>query len=457
MQFIELKDYILLPVYLFIIYFIAYRKRNNKYSIKNPLYRYYIPALTVKLLGAIAVGIVYQYYYNGGGDTTQYFYNSKLVADYFSTDPGSFIDLVLKPIFITMELHQRIPWGDAVFGFSESNFFPIRILALLQLITINSYLPCAVILGAVSFTGIWKAFTAFVHMFPDLHKQFAIAFLFMPSVFFWGSGILKDTITLSALCWLFFASYRVFILRVKMFGSAFIILISIFVIIIVKPYIALAFLPSLIFWIFFQYRSAIRSYYLRVIALPFIVIIISIAGYYTINVIGENNKSFQLDNLTNKAANLNANLRAQDGAAFNIGVTNTSSTAELLKIAPLAITTTIFRPFVWEVRSIVMLFSSLEGLFIMYILYLIIARNGLIGMFKVISGIPLVTFCLIFALIFSFAVGFSTSNFGTLVRYKIPAIPFLMAGFFIILDRGKKQVTGFIIKREHQDRLGTSI
>ncbi len=439
MQFIEIKDYLLLPIYLFIIYAIAYRKRNSKYSIKNPLYKYYIPGLTVKLIGAVAVGIVYQYYYNGGGDTTQYFYNSKLVADYFSNDFGSFISLVFEPINSTIDLRRQILWGDAIFGFNESNFFLIRVLSVLQLITFSSYLPCAIILAAASFTGIWKAFTAFVHIFPNLHQQFAIAFLFMPSVFFWGSGVLKDTLTLSALCWLFFASYRLFILRIKIITSIFIMFAATTVIIIIKPYIALAFLPSVIFWIFFQYRSAIRSVYLRVMILPLILLITISIGYAVINTIGETSKTYQINNILNNATKLNSTLQAQsEGSTFDIGVTNNLSILQVLKIAPLAIITTIFRPFIWEIRSAIMLLSSLEDLFIMYILYLVITRNTIIEIFKIISGNPLVTFCLIFSLVFSFAVGFSTSNFGALVRYKIPAVPFLIAGLFIMLDRGKK-------------------
>src|SRR5476649_530941 len=137
MHFIEIKDYILLPIYLFIIYVIAYGKRNRKYSIKNPLYKYYIPALTVKLIGAISLGMIYQYYY-GGGDTAQYFFNSKLLANYFSIDLSSFFELIFKPIILTLDLRKQINWTDAVFAYDESNYFIIRILALLQLISFSS-------------------------------------------------------------------------------------------------------------------------------------------------------------------------------------------------------------------------------------------------------------------------------------------------------------------------------
>jgi hypothetical protein len=446
MQAIELKDYILLPLYLTIIYFIAYAKRNRRYSIKNPVRKYFIPALSVKLLGAISLGLVYQYYYKGG-DTFQYSNNSKIVANYFSTDFSSFIDLVFKPIISTLQLRSQVNWTDTLFAYNESNYFPIRVISVLQLLTFNTYLPSAVLLAAISFTGIWKAYTVFVHIYPKLHKQFAIAFLFMPSIFFWGSGILKDTITFTALCWLFYGSYMLFILRKRLMVSIIIVTISIFVIVVVKAYIGLAFLPSLTFWIFFQYRSKIQIPFLRMMALPVLLVLIAVICYNIVNVIGSQHKDFKTNELISSAAVSNANKQVGSNSAVNIGITDNMSTLKVIEVAPLAIVTVIFRPFLWEIKTVFMGLSSLEGLYILYVLTLILMRNGVSGMFKVINRIPLVSFCLIFGLVFSFAIGFSTSNFGTLVRYKIPAIPFLMAGLFIILENGKKKKDTFYLKR----------
>jgi hypothetical protein len=44
-------------------------------------------------------------------------------------------------------------------------------------------------------------------------------------------------------------------------------------------------------------------------------------------------------------------------------------------------------------------------------------------------------FCFSFAIFFAFSVGLTTSNFGSLVRYKIPATPFFMAALFIVRYR----------------------
>ena len=38
----------------------------------------------------------------------------------------------------------------------------------------------------------------------------------------------------------------------------------------------------------------------------------------------------------------------------------------------------------------------------------------------------------VFSLIFAISVGISSGNFGTLVRYKIPLMPFYLAGLYIM-------------------------
>jgi len=51
----------------------------------------------------------------------------------------------------------------------------------------------------------------------------------------------------------------------------------------------------------------------------------------------------------------------------------------------------------------------------------------------------LVVFSLVFSIMFAFMVGLTTANFGALVRYKIPLIPFFLSALFIIISRFNKQ------------------
>jgi hypothetical protein len=55
---------------------------------------------------------------------------------------------------------------------------------------------------------------------------------------------------------------------------------------------------------------------------------------------------------------------------------------------------------------------------------------------------PTIQFCFVFSLIFAFAVGISSYNFGALSRYKIPCLPFYAIALILIyyknVPKGKK-------------------
>jgi hypothetical protein len=48
---------------------------------------------------------------------------------------------------------------------------------------------------------------------------------------------------------------------------------------------------------------------------------------------------------------------------------------------------------------------------------------------------PNIQFCLIFTVIFAFAVGISSANFGTLSRYRIPCLPLYGLALVLIYYR----------------------
>jgi len=67
-----------------------------------------------------------------------------------------------------------------------------------------------------------------------------------------------------------------------------------------------------------------------------------------------------------------------------------------------------------------------------FIILIFIKRGGIINFFKKTFTEPIVAFCLLYTIVFFAFVGVTTGNFGSLVRYKIPAIPFLISGLIII-------------------------
>ena len=104
----------------------------------------------------------------------------------------------------------------------------------------------------------------------------------------------------------------------------------------------------------------------------------------------------------------------------------------MTKLAPQAVVVALFRPFLWESRNPTMLLSALEATYFIVLTIRILLRVGVGSTLRAIASSPVLTLCFVFSLIFAISVGISSGNFGTLVRYKIPLMPFYLAGLYIL-------------------------
>ena len=108
------------------------------------------------------------------------------------------------------------------------------------------------------------------------------------------------------------------------------------------------------------------------------------------------------------------------------------STFGILKKFPLAVTVTYFRPYIWESRKPIILLSALESMWFILLTLRTFYRVGVFNFFRIIGEEPLLIFTFIFSMIFAFAVGLSSYNFGALARYKIPCMSYYMATIYVI-------------------------
>ena len=107
-------------------------------------------------------------------------------------------------------------------------------------------------------------------------------------------------------------------------------------------------------------------------------------------------------------------------------------------MAPAAIVATLYRPFLWESKKLSTLLSSLESLVMMLFTLIVLKRVGIRKFISTLLSDPMVLYCFLFAVVFALFVGATTLNFGTLVRYKIPAMPFYVIALYRILDINHK-------------------
>ncbi|MGI9545189.1 MAG: hypothetical protein ACR2MX_18145, partial [Cyclobacteriaceae bacterium] len=217
-------------------------------------------------MGAILLGLIYQFYY-GGGDTFGYTtFGSHYIWESFLDNPVT----ALKLIFLkTSYLPETFKYASQIWYFQDPpSYFVVRVAGLLGIITFDTYSSIAVLFACISFSGLWALYTSLHKMFPNLSLQFAIALFFIPSVVFWGSGIMKDTLTLAALSWATYAFSNLFVFNKGSLKYYAILLVALYVIYLVKIYILICFLPAIFVWFFFNNLSKVKHLLLRISLVP---------------------------------------------------------------------------------------------------------------------------------------------------------------------------------------------
>lgn len=432
----ELKDLLITPPVILLVLALAYLWRGRLTNDQTK--PYFLPALLLKIFGALMLGVIYQFYYSGG-DTFNYFEQSTVLYEAFYDSPLTGLKLFLsggefQPS--TYKYAQHIYWYK-----SPTEYFVIKAAAFFGLFTFNTYSAIAVLFAAVSFTGLWAAYLTFLKRYPTLYKPLAFAIFFLPSVFFWGSGLMKDTITLGALGWLFYGFYQGLIEKKKPVLSTLVILVSFYIIYKVKIYILLSFLPPAILWVFLENSDHIKNQLAALMLKPLIIILGVGLAYMAAISITEGDAKYDIENLGQRTK-INAEYlyrisQLQDGSGYYLGELD-GSIKSMLQITPQAVNVTLFRPYLWEIANPLMLLSAIESfIFTLFFLSLFI-KPGLFSTIYLIFKKPIISFCFLFTITLAFAVGLNSYNFGTLVRYKIQLLPFYLAGIILIKYYGRE-------------------
>jgi hypothetical protein len=432
-QYLTIWDLLLTPLYLVVLIFIAKRMRDKRYPEGHPLRKYFLPGLLVRFGGVIFIALVYQYYY-GSGDTFSYFNHSKLINTSLEDSFSIWAKLLLR---ISPDSDPYLyKYSSQLYWYNDAPSYTVGAIgAIFGLLNGTSYIPISLLFAFAAYTGVWAMFRTFVNLYPSYYKQLAIAFLFIPSTFVWGSALFKDTICMFGLGWMTYSVFHIFMYRNFSVKNLFMLVLSFYLVAVVKVYILVAFIPALSIWLLMNYSQRIRTKALRAATNVF-VIGLSIAGMLLLsqNFATELGR-YSLDKLAVTAKQTQGYIsnvsETEGGSAYDLGEYDPTLPGMLSKF-PQAVVVTLFRPFLWEVKKPIMLLSALESLFFLGLLLYTLTKNGLKASIRFVAKDPNLIFFLIYALIFAFAVGISTGNFGSLSRYKIPCIPFF-AAFLLIL------------------------
>lgn len=425
MQHITIIDYLLLPVYLYIFYIIV-KKRAIAYT-DAELRKIFFTAFFLRMFGSVAYSMMVQYYY-GYGDSFTYYVGSNFLRDQLLQDANN-----IKYFFAPAEEVKK--WYDFEVGDMNysgylgtgPNLFVMKVSALVSLLAFNKFLIISLLFGFFSFAGQWRLF----QVFNDINKGqqqklLAWAVLYTPSIWFWGSGLMKESICLGGLGFIVHFLYKIFNKKKFSIKDIILVLILVYIVYSVKSYIIIILVVSLSTIIFFNLIAKMKNIVIKAFVVLVFILTSSIIAYISnfaeqLQALAEESK-VQVDSFQK-----NYEATQQEDQSSKAGVKSEeidASVTGMILHSPVAIFTCLFRPFIWESRKIVIFFTSLESMLLLFSTLFLVYKMRFFGFFRAIFSNQYVLFSFVLSIIFAMIIGFTTYNFGTMVRYKIMLLPF---------------------------------
>lgn len=425
-------EYILLPIYIF-IFFIATRILVELIYKDQQIQKYVYFGLSLKVLGGFFVTLLFNYYYRGG-DIGTYYNESRIFANLIFEHPESILriffysptgnDIELKNLFIHMNYTNAL-----------DTLIVLKISAFINLFSFNSYLVTTFFFSFISFWCMWRLVTLLFELYPDQKQPIIIAFFAAPSLIVWGSGILKDTICFSCLCITHYYLFRIFIQNKFKPMYILYILFAGYIILVIKIYILLAYIPCFSFMATQHYKKSIRNLFLRSMIAPFIVIFSLLLSYLIVTQLGAQRERYSSEKILETAKIQRDYVHAvsvqSQGSSYKLGEMDNGLIDYFLQI-PAAVNVTLFRPYIWETKNPIMFLSAIESSILLYLTFKLFQKRKLKNTLALLSKDVNLQFFLLFGILFAFMVGVTTYNFGSLVRYKIQGYPFYIAGILLL-------------------------
>jgi len=453
--------------------------------------------LVLKVLSGFLLYLIYTYYYTdrSTADIWKYYDDGMVMFSALSQHPIDYLKMLFgvmndtphfQPYYDQMN-HWYRPYGSSI---ANDTHTIIRFNAFVRLFSLGHYNVHSVFanfLGLIGLTGILHFLK---QMAPAKEKWFFAGVFLMPGMMFWASGVLKEPLLFFGLGLFLYGVIR-FVNDGFSIGRFCIFSLSLFFLFTVKSYVLIAIIPGLLAWQLSIRMSKIRPAVVFAVVYGLLVVGIIALGQFMPNkdplqrLVQKQNAFYQLAEggtyvKTNTSDTLYISAQDYDLLEFSddrakvvmkedvkavywkdakqetaqnqeleqgtelkvlLDYGNTGSTINIprleptalsvLKATPIAFVNATFRPFPWEIRSPFMMLSGIENILIVVLIIL-----AVVGVFreKLLPN-PAVWFVAIsFALIILILTGLVTPVLGAIVRYKVPALPFLVCALLALVD-----------------------
>ncbi|MFK7990637.1 MAG: hypothetical protein AB8I08_31735 [Sandaracinaceae bacterium] len=355
-------------------------------------------------------------YYYGGGDMLAYHRHGAQLSWLMSQNLGVYGPEVVR-LALSMDAPALRYTEVGVFaGTSTGAMFGIG--GLLHFCLGGSLLGACGLLTVGSFASKMLLFrTARSRFEARVHVPMIAAILLVPSVVYWSSGLLKETVAMIGLGPLLMALDH--LQRGKRRSGGVLLLVGAGLILLSKAYIlsaaAAALSAAAMVALARRRGGGVKP------GQAFIGLLAMLIG---IVVVGRLLPRYSITEIGSELARLQTvGMQTYGGSNYALGFDPSNSLLLQLGSAPIALVTTLYRPFPFEVQNALMAASALENV----VLLALTVRAFWPGRRPIrrILESPLLVAIAAYVMLFGVVVGLASTNLGALSRYRIPLVPFL--------------------------------
>lgn len=400
--------------------FLAIIQRWRFFSRSGLPVRFLQGVFLLKIAFGVGLWLIYTYHYTyrDTSDAFRYFDNAMVIFSALGEHPMLYLRMMTG---IGMDHPDLIPYFERINGWTKAynygilndNPTIIRINAFIALFSQGYYHVHTLFMCFFSLVGLTALYRAFQSELKGRKYVLAAGVFLVPSVLFWGSGVLKEAPLLLFLGLFTWATFRLTRDR-KDFRFWCVLVLAFLGLVFLKMYVLIALLPAVLIAKVVAVTGEHRLWLKSLIVLTASALLGLNAGFFF--------RGGDLLYVLNRKRTDFYNVAEMQGAGSVVEIAEVTDVASFVLNAPQALYNTYFRPDLLEVQGVFYGALSLENT-VMVLLML----WALVGWKWDRQSRFLRWFCLSFVVVYGLIVGATVPILGAIVRYKVPALPFLMA------------------------------
>jgi hypothetical protein len=387
----------------------------------------------VKIAAGVALWAVYTWVYTDRihADVFKYFDDSAVMYDALWSRPGDYLRMLFSVGNDNAYFDERYYkvmnhwYREYESNLANDAHTIIRFNAAVRLLSFGEFHVHTVFAAFLALTGMLALYRAFVDLLPGRERALMIVVFLLPSVLFWASGVIKESLLFFGMGLLMWQFMKLLVGDIKV-GGMLLLAFSAVLLFHLKFYVIVSLLPAL-GMLALAHRSPRTPLVLRsaVVVLACIALGLNLHHFLPgFNV---------LETLAVKQRDFIGLAEATTPGSFVLPERLEPNAWSFLRQAPYAVYITLLGPLVHAGPGLFGIVAALEQLALLLVIGVLLMHRLPWHRVDREMLVPVLTFVLLLALV----IGWTTPVMGAIVRYRTPMLPFLLIATLMVLDHKK--------------------